>query len=62
MVFFASLLQGVRLKMAEKGVLTSFGVRAAPESWSKYTTAGVIFGLRLSKVGFKTTNGFTKVC
>ena len=26
--------------MAEKSVLTSFQVRAAPEGWSKYTTSG----------------------
>ena len=27
-----------KLKMAEKGVSTSFWVRTVPKSWSKYTT------------------------
>ena len=30
------------LKTAEKSSLTSFLVRAAPQSWSKYTTIGPI--------------------
>ena len=30
------------LKTAEKSILTSFWVRAAPESWLKYTTATVV--------------------
>ena len=31
-----------RLKTAEKSVSTSFWVRTAPKSWSKYTTKGLV--------------------
>ena len=35
-----------RLKTAKKSILTSFCVRAAPKSWSKYTTNESIFGVQ----------------
>ena len=44
MVFFQWFFEK-RLKMAEKSVLTSFGVCAAPKSWSKCTTTVFTFGV-----------------
>ena len=38
------------LKMAEKSVLTSFRVRAAPKRWSKYTTIMYYLNNKLLKV------------
>ena len=54
--------------MAEKKVSTSFGVRAAPESWSKYTTGKECFelldytGLKEEKTGSKLVPSPILIC
>ena len=49
-------LYKIRRTLAKKSISTSFGVRAAPKSWLKYTNqlhlnSGVLFGSYFGKMG-----------